>query len=174
MAPSRIPRSALLCSLSILSLATFAHATVPTALGTATLLDETEKIVRIVGGILVIISSIYGFVRFVVPWLRGKVRAFKSDLILEAVKQADVQCEVVLCDLREMIEEGRKSKRTWAGTAEEQKQSAAVMEETLVSLQKALARVAMGMEWRRPTETMEQQRSRAQKAREGVLSFLGL
>ena len=94
LAPSRIPRSALLCSLTILSLATFAHASVPTALGTSTPLDESGKIIGIIGGIMGIIGG-GGIVAFV-TWLRR----VKSDWIREAVKQANEECEEAVTKLR--------------------------------------------------------------------------
>lgn len=94
LASSRIPRSALLSSLTILSLATFAHASVPTALGTSTPLDESGKIIGIIGGIMGIIGG-GGIVGFV-TWLRR----VKSDWIREAVKQANEECEKAVTKLR--------------------------------------------------------------------------
>jgi hypothetical protein len=131
LVPSRIPRSALLCPLTILSLATFAHATVPTALGTAIPLDESGKIIGIIGGVIAIIGGISGFVY----WLRG----IKSKWIQEAVKQADNQCQSALSELRKditgvLIE--MEWKLTPAGAPREQEQRAAAAKRALLSFLK--------------------------------------
>jgi hypothetical protein len=135
-------------------------------------LDESGKIIGIVGGILAIIVSVWGGIFRFVPWLRRRVDAFKSKLIQEAVIQADSQCQIALCDLREMIQKGMKSMRTCAGTAKEQEQLAAAMKETLLSLQRALALVVMGMAGRRPAGTPKEQEQLAAEKREEVRSFM--
>ena len=84
LAPSRIRRSALLCSFTILSLATFAHATVPTALGTATPVDEIRKIIGIILGIMTIIlgfMTIIGGIFDFVHRLLGKLNVRREIVI---------------------------------------------------------------------------------------------
>jgi hypothetical protein len=164
-AASRILRSALLCSLTILSLVTFAHATMPAALGTAIRLDDIGKIIGIIGG-GGLIGLIGGTARFVYRRLLRRWREIKSELIEEAVKQADSQWRGIkpnwikeaveqaveqadfqrreaLCELNKNIRTAWES--TSAGTSDEEKQTAAAVRAALLSLHQVLTDVLLGI-----------------------------
>jgi len=88
LAPSRIPRSALLCLLTIVFLATYAHAAAPIALVSSKHWDDIAKIIEIIAGIIAIIGGIAGFIF----WLKKTIKEW----IDEAVEKGIEKCHEAL------------------------------------------------------------------------------
>ena len=126
LAPSRIPRSPLLCSLTIVLLAPPAHAAAPTAMAISTPWDKIELIVGIIAGIMAIIGGIAGFIF----WLKKTIKDWIDDAVGKGVEKCQEALRKQKRDIDRVLLE-TNWKLPPAGPAQERQRSEAARKASL-------------------------------------------